>query len=298
LSIVTALAANVTIAILKLILAMVTQSSSMISETIHSFADSGNQIMLLIGKKVSRGKSELFSFGQERLRFLFSFIVAVMLFFVGGAFSIMHSVEKFSDASHEIDYAGLRISIVVLLVSIALEGFSLMTAVKEKRRINRKQGILKFYRETKNSELLVILTEDFMACVGLSLALAGVILTMVTGNIIFDTIGGLSIGVLLICGAIVLGKEISSLIVGEKLSRKDEAKIKRLIKSNKKVKRLINFQSSYLGPSKVLLGIKIEDKNSIVPEKLINQLEEDIRALFADIQFVIYIELDTYSSKR
>ncbi|MDR1797142.1 MAG: cation diffusion facilitator family transporter [Clostridiales Family XIII bacterium] len=226
-AIVTALTVNAIIAAMKFAVALFSGSAAMFSEGIHSAADTMNQIVLLVGKrKAVAPPTAKHPFGYTRATFFASFCVATLLFFIGGAFSLMEAVEKISHVvggtgEWVTDRNGFFLAAGILVVSVVLEVISLRTALAEVReeqeRAGVRTGIREFYRDTSNSSLIVVVTEDFAAVVGLALALAGVVLTLVTGNPLWDAIGGAAIGVLLIAAAFILGREIASLILGEAL---------------------------------------------------------------------------------
>ena len=293
-AIVAALLANLGIAVTKFIAFAFSGSSSMLAEGVHSLADTGNQGLLLLGGRQAKKKANAehpFGFGRER--YVYAFVVSIILFSIGGVFSIYEGIEKIQHP-HELENAWLPI--VVLLVAIGLEGFSFRTAIKESNHVRGKQGWVEFIRRAKAPELPVVLLEDFAALVGLVLALAGVGLTIATDNSIFDALGTLAIGVLLVLVAIVLGIETKSLLVGEGASVADTEAIRDAINAQPQVEALIHMKTLYLGPDELLVGAKVAFARS---RKLadvatdINELEASIRAA-VPIARVIYIEPDVY----
>jgi len=293
-AIVAALLANLGIAVTKFIAFAFSGSSSMLAEGVHSLADTGNQGLLLLGGRQAKKKANAehpFGFGRER--YVYAFVVSIILFSIGGVFSIYEGIEKIQHP-HELENAWLPI--VVLLVAICLEGFSFRTAIKESNHVRGKQGWVEFIRRAKAPELPVVLLEDFAALVGLVLALAGVGLTIATDNSIFDALGTLAIGVLLVLVAIVLGIETKSLLVGEGASVADTEAIRDAINAQPQVEALIHMKTLYLGPDELLVGAKVAFARS---RKLadvatdINELEAGIRAA-VPIARVIYIEPDVY----
>jgi cation diffusion facilitator family transporter len=245
-----ALAANILVAISKFVGYAFSGSAAMLNESIHSVVDCGNQILLLFGdKRANRGQSELHQFGEGRAKYFFSTIVATMLFFGGGALGVMEAIEKILHPAHEVENVGLVIGI--LLFGLVVEGTSLRVALKEIRELNvEKLSIPRFLRESRHSEILIIFTEDFCAVIGLLLALAGTLLTMVTGNALFDAVSGLLIGLLLMFAAIFLAREFYSLIVGESVTAADLAKIKQAFQ-REEVARLIDLKTIHLGPEEI-----------------------------------------------
>ncbi|MDR1782578.1 MAG: cation diffusion facilitator family transporter, partial [Bacilli bacterium] len=259
-----ALLANLGVALMKYIVAFFSRSSSMFSEAIHSTSDTLNQILLLIGKRKAKEKSnEKHPFGYARNRYIYSALVAILLFFVGGIFAIYESTHKIehvlSSTNHIIETNALLIAGVILIASICLEGFSLRTALKEVKHLNHKnEKTIHFFKRTKNSEIVVVAVEDSTALLGLFLALIGVSLTLLTHNPIYDAFGGLSIGLLLIIASIILGIRMKSLIIGESLSDEELTIIKTIIQNNPYVLHVIDIKSIHIGPEDVLLGIKID----------------------------------------
>jgi cation diffusion facilitator family transporter len=293
-AIVAALLANLGIAITKFIAFAFSGSSSMLAEGVHSLADTGNQGLLLLGGRKAKKKATAdhpFGFGRER--YVYAFVVSIILFSIGGVFSIYEGVEKIQHP-HELENAWLPI--VVLLVAIVLEGFSFRTAIKESNHVRGKQGWVEFIRRAKAPELPVVLLEDFAALIGLVLALLGVGLTIVTDNSIFDALGTLAIGILLVLVAIVLGIETKSLLVGEGASVADTEAIRDAINAQPQVEALIHMKTLYLGPDELLVGAKVafgRTRKLADVANDINELEASIRAA-VPIARVIYIEPDVY----
>jgi cation diffusion facilitator family transporter len=261
---------------------------------VHSLADTGNQGLLLLGgRKAKKQATAEHPFGFGRERYVYAFVVAIILFSIGGVFSIYEGIDKLQHP-HELENAWLPI--LVLVVAIGLEGFSFRTAIKESNQVRGKQGWIEFIRRAKAPELPVVLLEDFAALIGLVLALLGVGLTIITENPVWDAVGTLGIGVLLILVAIVLGIETKSLLVGEGASSVDTEAIRTAINAQPQVEALIHMRTLYLGPDELLVGAKVAFARS---RKLadvaadINELEAAIRAA-VPVARVIYIEPDVY----
>jgi cation diffusion facilitator family transporter len=293
-AILAALGANIGIAITKFIAFVFSGSSSMLAESIHSLADSGNQLLLLLGGRRSRRKADKeHPFGYGRERYVYAFVVSIILFSVGGVFSIYEGIEKVTHP-HEIEVPWLPIA--VLVIAMALEGFSLRTAIKESNPQRGKQSWVQFVRRAKAPELPVVLLEDTAALAGLVFAFLGVVLSVITGNGIWDGIGTLFIGALLVAVAVILGMETKSLLVGEGASDADMAAIEKAIVSTPKVDRLIHAKTLYLGPDELLLGAKI----ALAPEAELRDVAETIDLVEANVRAavplarVIYIEPDVY----
>ena len=295
-SVIAALGANILVAISKFIGYAISGSAAMLNESIHSIVDCSNQILLLFGdKRASHGQSELHQFGEGRAKYFFSTIVAMMLFFGGGALGVMEAFEKLTHPSHEV--GNPLIVIIILLFGLAIEGSSLRIAMKEIHELNtEKLSTLKFLRESRHSEILIIFTEDFCAVIGLILALLGTILTMVTGIAEFDAISGMLIGLLLMGAAIFLAKEFYSLIIGESVTASDLLKIKKAFE-RPEVSHLIDVKTVHLGPTEILVAAKIDIFESSESEayRIVNEIERSIRQSLVDKKVYIYIETDKYN---
>lgn len=287
-----ALAANIGIATTKFIAAAFSGSASMLAEGIHSVADSGNQVLLIIGGKRSRREaSKSHPFGYGRSRYIYAFMVSVVLFSVGGLFSIQEGLAKLGEP-HELTNAWLPL--LVLGVSIGLESFSLATALKAAKEDRGSASLASYIRRAKSPELPVVLLEDIAALTGLVLAFAGVGLTVVTHNPIWDALGTLAIGGLLILVAVVLGIETSSLLVGEGAHADDQEKIESAIESTKNVESLIHIKTLYLGPEELMVAAKIAIAPSVSATEIAKAIDEAELAVRAAVPFarVIYLEPD------
>jgi len=291
-AIIAALLANIGIAITKFIAAAFSGSASMFAEGIHSVADSGNQILLIVGgKRAKRAATAAHPFGYGRSRYIYAFMVSIVLFAVGGLFSIMEGLNKLQHP-HELEMVWLPM--VVLGTAIVLESFSLRTAVVESNKIRGKQSWVKFIRHAKSPELPVILLEDLAALIGLVLAFGGVGLTVLTGDAIWDAIGTLAIGALLILVAIVLGLETSSLLVGEGATAEDTGKIRAALKNTGGVESVIHMKTLYLGPDELMVGAKIAVAETATGKqiaKIIDAAEAAMREAVPSAR-VIYLEPD------
>ncbi|MGK2853207.1 MAG: cation diffusion facilitator family transporter [Microbacteriaceae bacterium] len=293
-AIVAAFGANLGIAVTKFIAWFFSGSSSMLAEGVHSLADSGNQLLLLIGGRRSRRSAdEDHPFGYGRERYVFAFVVAIILFSVGGVFSLLEGISKIQEP-HPIDVWWLPL--LVLVVAIGLESFSLRTAVKESNPLRGSQSWVQFIRHAKAPELPVVLLEDVAALLGLLLALTGVSASIITGDGLWDGIGTVLIGVLLIVVAIVLGIETSSLLVGEGAGRADAEAIKQAITSSAGVERIIHIKTLYLGPDELLVAAKIGltgNPSLIEATATIDAIEDRVREA-VPVARVIYLEPDIW----
>ncbi|EEV39712.2 cation diffusion facilitator family transporter [Enterococcus casseliflavus EC20] len=294
-AVIAALISNILVAISKFVGYALSGSAAMLNESIHSVVDCSNQIFLLIGdKRATKGQSELHQFGEGRAKYFFSTIVAMMLFFGGGALGVMEAVEKLLHPAHEVGNTWLVIAI--LIFGIIVEGSSLWIAIKEIRELNvERQPIYRFLKESRHSEILIIFTEDFCAVIGLMIALIGTVLTMITENAFFDAFSGLLIGLLLMVAAIFLAREFYSLLIGESVTKRDLAVIKQAFE-RPDVDRLIDVKTVHLGPAEILIAAKVDiaAKQEEVGYEIINEIEAEIRHQMADKKVYIYIETDEY----
>ena len=292
--IVFALIANVIVAIIKSIVACLTRSSAMIAESIHSLADTLNQIFLLIGIRKGRKEPDtLHPFGFSSELYFWSFIVAIMLFTVGAIFSIYEGIHKlmFPAEIENIDYA-----FAVLIIALIVESIAFFRAF---RKINRERGknkIIVYLRKTKKSELIVVFLEDLAAITGLSIALILLFLEYLTDILIFDAIASIVIGILLAVVAFFLGNETKSLLIGESADQKKIGEISQIFRNEESINRLIQIKSLQLGPEDILIAVKAEFNNrlnSVEISNLINGIEKEIRKKYPEVK-KIFIEPDIY----
>ena len=262
-AVVAALTANIFIAVTKFGAWVLTGASSMLAEAIHSVADSGNQVLLLVGgKRATREATPEHPFGYGRERYVFGFIVAVVLFSVGGLFALYEAYHKYEEV-HAGEPNGLLegrwwwVPLVVLTAAIIAESFSFRTAIVESNKVRGKQSWGRFIRRAKAPELPVILLEDFAALLGLVFALFGVGMTLITQNGYFDVIGTAAIGVLLVLVAITLAIETKSLLLGEAAGLDSIARIETALTGTSGVERIIHMKTLHLGPEEILVAAKI-----------------------------------------
>lgn len=294
-AIIAAFLANMGIAIAKFLAWLISGSASMLAEAIHSVADAGNQLLLLLGGRKARRKADLeHPFGYGRERYVYAFVVAIVLFSVGGLFSIYEGVNKLRDP-HEV--TNFWIPLTVLAIAIVLESFSLRTAIVESNKVREPgQSWVSFVRHSKAPELPVVLLEDIAALLGLVLALFGVGLTAITGDPMWDAIGTLLIGILLVLVAVVLGIETKSLLVGEGATEADHRAILDAIESGSEVQKLIHMKTLYVGPDELLVAAKValaSDRLVRDAARDINDIEKRIRDAVPEAR-IIYIEPDIY----
>jgi cation diffusion facilitator family transporter len=294
-AIIAAFLANLGIALAKFIAWFLSGSASMLAEAIHSVADSGNQLLLLLGgRQARRAADKEHPFGHGRERYVYAFVVAIILFSVGGLFSIYEGIDKLTHP-HELE--NIWVPLAVLVIAIGLESFSLRTAIKESNHVRVKgESWVGFIRHAKAPELPVVLLEDVAALTGLVFALFGVGMTAITHNPVFDAIGTLMIGALLILVAITLGIETKSLLVGEGANDRDLDAIMRAIESGPEVEKLIHIKTLYLGPDELLVAAKLgfaADKPLAAVASDIDAVEARVRAAVPAAR-VVYLEPDIY----
>lgn len=297
-AILAALLANMGIAVTKFVAYLVSGSSSMLAESVHSLADSGNQVLLLIGgKRAAREATPEHPFGFGRERYVYAFVVSIVLFSVGGVFSIYEGVHKLE---HPEPISNPAVPITVLVIALVLESFSLRTAVIESNAIRGRHSWVQFVRRAKAPELPVVLLEDAAALVGLMLAMVGVVTAVVTGNGVWDGIGTVAIGLLLVVVAVVLGIETKSLLVGEGANPVEIATIRTAIEGGPDIERVIHMKTLYLGPEELLVAAKVgisPNASSAGVAAAINEAERRVRAA-VPVARVIYLEPDLFDSAR
>jgi cation diffusion facilitator family transporter len=293
-AVVAAFLANLGIACSKLVAFVFTGAASMLAEAIHSFADTGNQGLLMIGARgAQRPPDAQHPFGYGARRYFWSFVVAMVLFSVGGLFAIYEGVEKLRHP-HHLDAVGWAIA--VLLVGAALESLSLRTALRQSRGARRGRSIFVFVRETKVPELAIVLLEDIGALCGLAFALLGVVLAEVLHAPRWDAAGSLAIGVLLVVIAIVLAVEMASLLIGESAEPATVETIRAILGAHGGVRRVIALRTQHIGPEHLVVNAKLEfDPSLRAPEvaAVVNELEVDLRAAVPEAR-TVFVEPDVY----
>ena len=277
---------------------MITGSASLLAEAVHSLADSGNQLLLLLGRRrATRAETEEHQFGFGAERYFYAFIVALVLFTVGALFSVYEGIERIR---HPSSLTSPVVAIAVLVVAMALEGFSLRTAIFESNRSRGRAGWGSFIRHAKAPELPAVILEDVAALTGLTLALIAVGVAWATHNDRWDGAGSVGIGVLLACVATVLAVEMKSLLIGESASLAVEAAIVAAIESGPEVERVIHLRTLHIGPETLLVAAKIGVLHDDTARSIaagIDAAERRIRAA-VPIAELIFLEPDIYQAGR
>jgi len=299
-AIIAALLANLGIALTKFVAYLITQSSSMLAETIHSLADSGNQLLLLVGgKRAARPATESHPFGFGRERYIYAFIVSIVLFSVGGLFALYEAYHKWHEIrdghpTEMLEGNTWMVAVGVLVVAIVMESFSFRTAIVESNHTRGKLGWSEFIRRSKAPELPVVLLEDFAALLGLVLALIGVGMSVITDNAYWDAAGTACIGVLLVLVAITLAIETKSLLLGEAAHEDKRELIAEAVLDGDSAHEVIHMRTLHVGPEEILVAIKLgvtPTESAREVAAAIDAAEARIRAAVPEATFV-FIEPD------
>jgi cation diffusion facilitator family transporter len=266
-SIIFALCANLAIAVSKLIAAAVTGSGSMMAESIHSLADSGNQILLMLGiKHAKRPPSPDYPLGFGKAVYFWSFIVALMLFSMGGMFSIYEGFHKWQ---HPESLTNPYIAIGVILFSIIAESVSMWGCLREVNKERRGKTLRQWFKETRQSDLLVVFGEDLAALLGLCFALIAIILTIITGNPAYDAMGSMSIGVLLVVIAFLIGIEVQALLIGQSVEPEKRVQMLKFLETQAEIDQVFNLLTLQLGKD-VMVAVKAKMEKMDSAEALVN----------------------------
>ena len=303
-AVVAALLANSGIAILKFLAFLLTRSSSMLAESIHSVADAGNQGLLLLGgRKAKQEATPEHPFGFGRERYIYAFIVAIVLFSVGGLFALYEAYHKFHDirAGEPNDLLESKwwwVPLVVLVGALVMETFSFRTAIEESNKVRGKTSWVAFIRRAKSPELPVILLEDAAALLGLFFALIGVGLSLLTENAYWDVVGTAAIGLLLVSVAIVLAVETKSLLLGESATPEAQRRIRAAMESTPGIEHVIHMKTLHLGPEELLVAVKAGVAREATARQVAEAIDAAERAIreAEPVAEVIYIEPDIYSA--
>ncbi len=295
-----ALASNLGVAATKLVGFVITGSASMLAETVHSIADSGNQALLLLGsKRAETSPSHEHPFGRGRERYFWAFIVGLVLFGLGGGFSMYEGVRKLAAGTHELSTPGFALALIA--VAAAIEGFSFRTGIQEANKIRpERQGWMTFLRTTRNPEVTVVLLEDGAAMVGLGLAFCGITASWMTGDPRWDGIASVAIGAVLCLVAAFLTIEMKSLLIGETVPTLVALDLKRQLNAIEGIDRVLNMRTEHLGPDQVLVCVKVALRGPADLERVIEVIDECERVVHAVVPTTLtcYIEPDEFDVGR
>ena len=293
-AVVAAFAANLGIAVIKFVAFLLTGSASMLAESVHSVADTGNQVLLFVGRGRSiRPASDEHPFGFGRERYFYGFVVSVMLFTVGAAFSVYDGIHKIINPE---EIRSPQIAFIVLALSAVLEGFSLRTAIGEANKVRGDRNWGTFIRRSKAPELPVVLLEDLAALFGLTFAFVGVALSVLTGNGRWDGVGSLAIGLLLATAAAILAVEMKSLLIGESASPEVQQMIVAALEGGPELAQVIHMRTVHISPDSILVAAKVEVRDTDTATQVaaaVDTAERRVRAA-VPIAKVIYLEPDIY----
>jgi cation diffusion facilitator family transporter len=301
--IVLALGANAGIAVAKFVAFFMTGSASMMAEAIHSVADTSNQLLLLLGmKRAAKPPDERHPFGYKMESYFWSFIVAIMLFSMGGLFALyegvhkLHELDALAKAGEVYEMSNPSIAIGVLIFAIILEGFSWYVATREVNKLRGDTGLIRFIEGSKSTEIIVIWMEDTAALLGLFLALGGICLVLLTGNPYWDAYATFAIGVLLIAVAVLVGRETKSLLIGEAATIESQDLIRKLVDETEGTVQLMNLRTMQLGEDEFLAALKIQWAPELSMTQVIertNDLEGRIRSTIPRARYV-FVEADVF----
>ncbi len=291
-AILAAFLANAAIAVAKFVGFLLTGAASMLAEAVHSSADAGNQGLLFLGgARAAKTATPEHPFGYGRERYFWSFVVALVLFTLGGLFALYEGIQKLREP-HEIESA--TIAFVILTLAIIVEAFSFRTAIRESRHVKGPESWWQFIRRSKSPELPVVLLEDLGAMVGLIFAVMGLGVAEITGNPRWDAVGSIAIGLLLVVIAIILVIEMKGLLIGEAASPATITSITRTMESTDRVRKVIHLKTQHIGPDELLVGAKLSFDGALDLRALaeaINEVEHRVRQAVPAAR-VIYIEPD------
>ena len=289
-AVIAALLANLGIAVSKFVAFFFTGSSSMLSEAIHSVADSGNQVLLIIGNRRAKQEADdKHPFGYGRRRYVYGFIVAIVLFLVGGLFSLYEGFHKWQNPEPLDDW---WIAVLVLAIAIVLESFSFRTAIREANKSRGRRSLLGFVKAARQPELPVILLEDAGALLGLVFAMLGVSLAVITGNGRFDALGAMAVGTLLVVIAIFLAIEMTAMLVGEGALPEEVAAIRAALEASSGVRRVIHLRTLHVGPDELLVAAKIAIRHNGTGEEIARDIDAAEVALRAAVPTARYVFLE------
>lgn len=288
---------NMGIALAKFVGFLLTGSAAMLAEAVHSVADSSNQILLYLGlRKSTKGASEDHPFGYGMEQYVFSFLVAIIIFSLGGAFSLYEGVHKLLHPSETIDY--VYVNIVILGVAIALEGYSSYVATLEFKKTKGEYGVFQFLQKSKDQVLVTVLFEDYAALIGLVIAAAGNLLFIFTGMVIFDSLATILIGVLLLVISVFLYTEAKSLLVGEAASSKDQELLRHAITSHPTVVSVKELLTMHLSSNQILVNAHVKFKDDMSLIQVEDAIDEIEAKMVKDVPLVFKVFIEPHQRKK
>lgn len=293
-SVIVAMLANAGIAVAKFIGAAASGSASMMAEGFHSIADTGNQILLLVGiKRAKKPADAQHAFGYGRERYFWSFVVAITLFLLGGTFSILEGVHKLQEG--EQSSGNIVVPLIVLALAAIFESYSFNVAYKIFNKSRHSRSFFKAYFKSKDPTIITVVSEDSAALIGITIAATGIVLTRITGHEAYDAVGSILIGLLLATVAFFLGRESKDMLIGESALLEHRQRIREICEAEPEVLEITELLTTHVSPNDILINLRIHFRPSLSAlqlEKVIAQLERDIRKEIKDASR-IFIEPHT-----
>lgn len=291
--VVVAFVMNLGIALAKYIAFLFTGSAAMLAEAVHSLADTINQIFLFLGiRRSQRAASPTHQFGYGMEQYVFSFLVSILIFSLGGAYSFYEGIHKIIHPSEGLEHAD--INLIILLIAVALEGYSSFVATKELKKTKGSFSFFQFIRRSKDQVLVTVIFEDYAALMGLTIAGAGMGLYLLTGNVIFDSIATILIGVLLIAIAVLLYNEAKSLLVGEAASAEDQDKIRKAFNDHPQVEKLTELLTMHLSSTQILVNAHVKFRGGLTLEEVEDIIDDIEEKIVAEVPYVFKIFIETH----
>ena len=284
---------NLGIALAKYIAFLFTGSAAMLAEAVHSLADTINQIFLFLGiRRSQRAATPSHPFGYGMEQYVFSFLVSILIFSLGGAYSFYEGIHKIIHPSTSLEHAD--INLIILVVAVALEGYSSFVATKELKKTKGSFSFFQFIRRSKDQVLVTVIFEDYAALMGLTIAGAGMGLYLITGNVIFDSIATILIGVLLVAIAVLLYNEAKSLLVGEAASAEDQDKIRKAFDEHPQVEKLTELLTMHLSSTQILINAHVKFKGGLTLEEVEDIIDDIEEKIVAEVPHVFKIFIETH----
>lgn len=287
---------NLGIAIAKYVAFLFTGSAAMLAESVHSLADTANQIFLYLGiRRSTKAASPSHQFGYGMEQYVFSFLVAIMIFSVGGAYSFYEGIHKLIHPSEKLEHA--TINLIILAVAVVLEGYSSFVATKELKKTKGSFSFFQYIRRTKDQVLVTVLFEDYAALLGLTIAGAGTLLYVLTGDVLYDSLATILIGVLLIGIAVILYREAKSLLVGEAASTEDQEKIRKAFEQHPAVEKLTELLTMHLSVNQILVNAHVKFKAGLTLEEVEDIIDEIEEVIVGEVPEVFKIFIETHQKQ-